>query len=254
MQREIKAPNGFPISNVIQTDASINPGNSGGPLLDANGRVIGINSQIATGGGSGSVGIGFAIPINTAKQLLPQLEQGGEIERAYLGVAMAPVTKRARQRPQPAGRARAPCVQRGRRGGPADKAGLRGGAHQRPRRARGGRRPDREVGRQDGQARPTTCRAAIADNEAGRRRSRSSYYRGNDKQDRQGQARQAARPSSSTPSGGSAAASPDPGRGRRARPRPRPTIGAVTRVKICGITVARRTPAWRRPRRLGARA
>ena len=57
--------------NVIQTDASINPGNSGGPLLDAQGRVIGINSQIATGGGQGSVGIGFAVPINTAKELLP---------------------------------------------------------------------------------------------------------------------------------------------------------------------------------------
>ena len=74
LQREIEAPNGFPIPNVIQTDASINPGNSGGPLLDADGRVIGINSQIATGGGQGSVGIGFAVPINTAKQLLPKLE------------------------------------------------------------------------------------------------------------------------------------------------------------------------------------
>ena len=62
-QRQIQAPNGFPIRNVIQTDASINPGNSGGPLLDGEGRVIGINSQIATGGsGSGSVGIGFAVP------------------------------------------------------------------------------------------------------------------------------------------------------------------------------------------------
>ncbi len=90
--REIKAPNGFSISNVIQTDASINPGNSGGPLMDANGRVIGINSQIATGGGSGSVGIGFAIPINTAKRLLPQLRSGGEIKRAYLGVVMSPVS------------------------------------------------------------------------------------------------------------------------------------------------------------------
>ena len=71
---------------MIQTDASINPGNSGGPLLDANGRVIGINSQIATGGGQGSVGIGFAVPVNTAKQLLPELKAGREIERAYLGV------------------------------------------------------------------------------------------------------------------------------------------------------------------------
>ena len=77
LQREIEAPNGFQIANVIQTDASINPGNSGGPLLDADGRVIGINSQIATGGGQGSVGIGFAVPVNTAKQLLPQLARAG---------------------------------------------------------------------------------------------------------------------------------------------------------------------------------
>src|SRR5215207_6861273 len=85
-QREIEAPNGFPIRNVIQTDASINPGNSGGPLLDADGRVIGITSQIATGGGQGSVGIGFAVPVNLAKSLLPKLKQGGKIERAYLGI------------------------------------------------------------------------------------------------------------------------------------------------------------------------
>ena len=93
LQREIQAPNGFTIPNVIQTDASINPGNSGGPLLDANGRVIGINSQIATGGGQGSVGIGFAVPINTAKKLLPDLKAGETIERAYLGVQMQGVTK-----------------------------------------------------------------------------------------------------------------------------------------------------------------
>ncbi len=63
LQRQITAPNGFTISNVLQTDAPINPGNSGGPLLDAAGRVIGINSQIETGGsGGGSVGIGFAVP------------------------------------------------------------------------------------------------------------------------------------------------------------------------------------------------
>jgi S1-C subfamily serine protease len=93
LQRQIDAPSGFSISNVVQTDASINPGNSGGPLLDAQGRVIGINSQIATGGGQGSVGIGFAVPINTAKSLLPQLREGKEIERAYLGVRMATVNE-----------------------------------------------------------------------------------------------------------------------------------------------------------------
>ena len=89
LQRQVDAPSGFPISDVIQTDASINPGNSGGPLLNARGEVIGINSQIATGGGQGSVGIGFAVPIDTAKQELPQLRAGKEIKRAYLGVVMS---------------------------------------------------------------------------------------------------------------------------------------------------------------------
>ncbi len=89
LQRQVDAPSGFPISGVIQTDASINPGNSGGPLLNARGEVIGINSQIATGGGQGSVGIGFAVPINVAKNELPQLREGKEIKRAYLGVVMA---------------------------------------------------------------------------------------------------------------------------------------------------------------------
>jgi S1-C subfamily serine protease len=87
LQREIQAPDGFAIRNVIQTDAAINPGNSGGPLLDAAGRVIGINSQIATGGsGNGSVGIGFAVPINTAKEIIPQLQKEGRVSRAYIGI------------------------------------------------------------------------------------------------------------------------------------------------------------------------
>ena len=126
LQRRIQAPDGFTISNVIQTDASINPGNSGGPLLDANGRVIGINSQIATGGGQGSVGIGFAVPINTAKKLLPDLKAGETIERAYLGVRMSTVT------PQLADDLNL-AVDHGvlivevTPGSPADKAGLRGG-------------------------------------------------------------------------------------------------------------------------------
>jgi S1-C subfamily serine protease len=89
LQRRLTAPSGFAIDNVIQTDAALNPGNSGGPLLDAGGRVIGINSQIATGGGNasgGSVGIGFAVPVNTAKDVIPQLEAAGHVERAYLGI------------------------------------------------------------------------------------------------------------------------------------------------------------------------
>jgi S1-C subfamily serine protease len=88
LQREITAPNGFTIDNVLQTDAPINPGNSGGPLLNAEGDVIGINSQIETGGGGsdGNVGIGFAVPIDTAKAELPELEKGGTVAQAYLGV------------------------------------------------------------------------------------------------------------------------------------------------------------------------
>ena len=89
LQRQIQAPDGFSIDNVIQTDAPINPGNSGGPLLDATGRVIGINSQIETGGNgaTGSVGIGFAVPIDTAKDFLLRLQRGGPAMVAYLGVS-----------------------------------------------------------------------------------------------------------------------------------------------------------------------
>jgi S1-C subfamily serine protease len=126
LQREITAPNGFQINDVIQTDASINPGNSGGPLLDANGRVIGINSQIATGGTSqGSVGIGFAVPINTAKKLLPELRKGGDVEHAYLGVTMADVDEDvARELDLPVDQGA--LIQEVAPDGPADDAGLRG--------------------------------------------------------------------------------------------------------------------------------
>src|SRR5918998_1082726 len=86
--RAIKAPNGFSIDKVIQTDAPINPGNSGGPLLDGAGRVIGVNSQIATaGGGGGNVGIGFAVPANTAREIVPRLQAGETIRRPYIGVS-----------------------------------------------------------------------------------------------------------------------------------------------------------------------
>ncbi len=85
--REIQAPDGFQIDKVIQTDAAINPGNSGGPLLDARGRVVGVNSQIATGGsGNGNVGVGFAVPSNTVREVLPALSRGETIKRPYLGV------------------------------------------------------------------------------------------------------------------------------------------------------------------------
>jgi putative serine protease PepD len=84
--RTIDAPNGFSIANAIQTDAAINPGNSGGPLLDGNGRVIGVNSQIRSSSNSNS-GVGFAVPVSTVKFVVPQIQTGGKVERAYLGVS-----------------------------------------------------------------------------------------------------------------------------------------------------------------------
>ena len=89
LEREIQAPDGFQIDKVIQTDAPINPGNSGGPLLDARGRVIGVNSQILTGGGQGNVGIGFAVPANTVGEVLPRLKGGERVERPFLGLSTA---------------------------------------------------------------------------------------------------------------------------------------------------------------------
>jgi S1-C subfamily serine protease len=130
LQRKINAPNGFAIDNVIQTDAAINPGNSGGPLLDAAGRVIGINSQIATGSGTssdtgGSVGIGFAVPINTAKRVIPQLKESGKVQRAYLGITGATIDFSLAKLNLKAGHG--VLVQEVTPGGPAAKAGIRGG-------------------------------------------------------------------------------------------------------------------------------
>ena len=126
LQRQITAPNGFAIDNVLQTDAPINPGNSGGPLLDASGRVIGINSQIETGGsGGGSVGIGFAVPIDTAKSEISQLEKGGTVRGAYIGLTSLTIdgSLSALNLPVKSGA----LVQSVQKGTPAEKAGIRGG-------------------------------------------------------------------------------------------------------------------------------
>ena len=85
LQRPIRARNGRPIEGAIQTDASINPGNSGGPLLDSHGRMIGINSQILSPSGA-SAGVGFAVPVNIAKRIVPQLVRSGEVRRPKLGI------------------------------------------------------------------------------------------------------------------------------------------------------------------------
>ncbi len=126
LQRQIQAPNGFSISHVIQTDAAINPGNSGGPLIDTSGRVIGINSQIQTSGGNGNVGIGFAVPIDTAKEVVQQIEEHGEVEHAYIGITGGSVT------PQIAKALKLPVdkgvlVNEVVKDSPADKAGIEGG-------------------------------------------------------------------------------------------------------------------------------
>src|SRR5882672_3415368 len=96
LQRPIRAQNGRPIEGAIQTDASINPGNSGGPLLDSHGRMIGINSQIESPTGA-SAGVGFAIPINIAKRIVPQLISNGEVRRPKLGVTTRAVESLSNQ-------------------------------------------------------------------------------------------------------------------------------------------------------------
>jgi S1-C subfamily serine protease len=114
--RTIQAPNSFSISGAVQTDAAINPGNSGGPLLDARGRVIGVNSQIETGGSTNAnTGVGFAVPVDAIKRALPYLEKGKDVPHAYLGVSTRPATQ---------GGAGIDSVVDG---GPAQKAGLRAG-------------------------------------------------------------------------------------------------------------------------------
>src|SRR3954453_15622711 len=178
VQRQINAPNGFSIDNVIQTGAAINPGNSGGPLLNAVGQVVGINSQIATGGGgSGSVGIGFAIPINTAKTVIPQLKASGKVEHAYIGITTAEVT------PQAAKDLNLPTthgalVQALVKGGPADKAGIRAGHTQTN--AEGGLVAGGDlITRVAGRAinKPDDTAAAIADKKPGDK-VQISFYRG----------------------------------------------------------------------------
>lgn len=131
VQRRIEAPNQLSIEHVIQTDAALNHGNSGGPLLDAEGEVVGVNAQIETGDSTsqGNVGIGFAIPINTVRDVAAKLITDGKVEHPFLGIegkTLVPSIARLFHLP----------VQNGvfvvsvRRGSGAATAGLRGATHE----------------------------------------------------------------------------------------------------------------------------
>jgi len=122
--RQIQAPNGFPINNAIQTDAAINHGNSGGPLLNMQGQVIGINSQIADSGVDANVGVGFAIPIDMVKQIASDLEKNGRVTHAWLGISLSPIDPTLADQVKLAANKGA-MVQSVEPGSPAAKAGLR---------------------------------------------------------------------------------------------------------------------------------
>lgn len=123
LQRPIRAQNNRPIEGAIQTDAAINPGNSGGPLLDSHGRMIGINSQIESPSGA-SAGVGFAIPINIAKRIVPQLVRNGYVQRPQLGVTTRNVESLGDQVRLPV--SYGALILEVRPGGAAANAGLRG--------------------------------------------------------------------------------------------------------------------------------
>ena len=123
LQRPIRARNNRLIEGAIQTDASINPGNSGGPLLDSHGRMIGINSQILSPSGASS-GVGFAVPINIAKRVVPQLLQGGQVRRPKLGISTRDVEAIRNQIDLPV--SDGVLILQVARGGGAANAGLRG--------------------------------------------------------------------------------------------------------------------------------
>jgi serine protease Do len=109
---------------MIQTDAAINPGNSGGPLINSHGEVVGINTLIVTGGGSGNAGVGFSVPINVAKEILPQLRERGKVTRGWMGVTIGAVSEDVAATYGLTG-AKGAVVTSVTPGSPAEKAGLK---------------------------------------------------------------------------------------------------------------------------------
>jgi S1-C subfamily serine protease len=122
LDRQIEAPDSFTISGAIQTDAAINQGNSGGPLLDTDGRVVGVNAQIESDSG-GNVGLGFAIPSDTVRPVVTQLVAGDEVEHAYLGVQITDIPAAVAEELGGTDQAAA-AVTSVSAGSPADDAGL----------------------------------------------------------------------------------------------------------------------------------
>jgi S1-C subfamily serine protease len=128
LHRSLTSPEGTPIDRVIQTDAALNHGNSGGPLLDARGQVVGVSSAVTTGA-DGNVGIGFAIPINTVRDVVAELKAQGHVDHPYLGVVTRPVSAtmaRIFNLPVQKGL----LVESVAAGSGADRAGLHGGTDQ----------------------------------------------------------------------------------------------------------------------------
>jgi len=131
LHRSLTSPQGTPIDRVIQTDAALNHGNSGGPLLNAEGQVVGVSSAISTGdtGAQGNIGIGFAIPINTVRDVVAELKTQGHVDHPYLGVVTRPVTAAmARIFSLPVNRGL--LVESVAPGSGAERAGLHGGSDQ----------------------------------------------------------------------------------------------------------------------------
>jgi S1-C subfamily serine protease len=137
-ERPIKAPNNYTIDGAVQTDAAISSGNSGGPLLDSRGAVIGINSQVAATGSQGvAQGVGFAVPINTVKNVVAQIVETGDVEHGYIGVRMFPAgvdeisaytgLSKEELRDEHGLPENGAIVSEATAGGPADDAGIEGG-------------------------------------------------------------------------------------------------------------------------------